>query len=189
MGDDVDIFKTLIPVLSLTGMCIGIYLTYRWQTHSRQNEEIEKQKALDVAINMLREHSANALAIHCEKTDKLYVEIAGTLATINTRLSVIEAKTELFWSTIESNFGRILKSFPTNIDKDVLLTKLIEKRLDLDEANILKEILMNELEAQQQDDKNGAITYTWLIAAVDQRIFDMERKKKSYAPHYDDTPR
>jgi len=180
-------FKDLIPVLSFICMLVFGLFAIGYQKWTKKNDAVAKQKALDEGIAILRQHSDDMMKAHCEKSEGLFKNLADTLIEINDRIarlesrqSVTEAKTDLFWGTVEKNFGRLLKDFPTNKEKDILITKMIEKRLTIDEANLLKEILLAEMEEKRLSDANVVITYTWFIAALDQRIFDLEKGK---VPH------
>jgi hypothetical protein len=191
MGNSMEeIIRQLTPALIVS--ILGLIFVIRWQSYSKKKDSDEKQKAMDKmtednkkalqdSIGILREHADNALRDHCDKTEKVYAIMAQSISEINVRLSIIESKTELFWSNVEANLGKILKS-PTHYDKDILITKLTEKRINLDELNELKEIMLHEFEEKQISNTNAVITYTLYIAAINQRILDIERIISPNAP-------
>lgn len=160
----------LLALISISGF---IFTAINMTIAKRKDKEQHKQD-LEEAIGNVRLQADLSLNLHIEKQESCVTGIKESLARLEAKMFGQETKMSLFWGAIESNFGKLLKSFPTAIDKDILITKMIERRLNLEEANMLKEIFINELEIKQVQDKNEVITYTWLIAALDQRIYDLE---------------
>jgi len=96
----------------------------------------------------------------------------GFIARILERLKDVETKVGLFWASIEKSIPALLKSYPTNVEKDVLLDKMVRTELTLDEAYRLRTILMEEA----QRDREKAVAYALAVARLEQIIYDLKRK-------------
>jgi hypothetical protein len=93
-------------------------------------------------------------------------------AKIQERITRLETKVELFWSSIEKSVAPMLKSYPTNVEKDILLDKMTLGELSLDEAYHLRTILMEEAKIE----RDKAIAYALALARLEQIIYDLKRK-------------
>ena len=98
----------------------------------------------------------------------------AVLAGIKERITALETKMDLFWKAIESNVVQMLKTYPTNIRKDILLDKLSSAELNLDETYELRTIITGEM----QTSKNERIAYVLLLASIEQRIYDYKTNNK-----------
>jgi hypothetical protein len=96
------------------------------------------------------------------------------LVGIQDRLARLETKTELFWKCVEGNMVALLKTYPTCIEKDVLLDKMQNDQLTKDEAFTLRTILSEEMKR----DREKAIAYILLIARLEQKIYDLTCEEK-----------
>jgi hypothetical protein len=74
---------------------------------------------------------------------------------------------------VEQKVASMLKSYPTYLEKDILIEKFQEGRLSLEEAETLRCILVNE---QEIAEKNNALAYFLVIARLDQIIKEGHRK-------------
>src|SRR4030042_4758740 len=83
------------------------------------------------------------------------------ISNSNERLASLEVKTDLFWRCIENKAGDLLKSYPTAKEKDLLLEKLKERSLSIQEAEMLRTILDGEMGMDGSKDK---FCYILLIA-------------------------
>lgn len=99
----------------------------------------------------------------------LLIQHFCVLSAIKERLVRLETKMELFWGTIETNVSKMLKTYPTNIRKDILLDKFANKELVRDEAFELRTILIGELEATGMK-RQETLAYILVIARIDQII-------------------
>jgi len=98
--------------------------------------------------------------------------ISKDIGEIKSKISSLETKTELFWRCIEGKVVDMLKTYPTNIDKDVLLDKFKENSLTIEEAERLRTALNCEI--QNTQDKQFA--YILAIARLEQLIYDLRNK-------------
>lgn len=97
----------------------------------------------------------------------------GVIVGIQERIARLETKTELFWKCVEGNVLNILKSYPSNIGKDVLIDKMIHSELTLGEAQTLRMILKEEIKGTANLDW----AYTLALGRLEQVIFELMRKK------------
>lgn len=96
----------------------------------------------------------------------------GVVSHILERLTRLETQVGLFWGSLEKSIPPMLKSYPTNVAKDVLLDKMANTELTLDEAYVLRTILIEEAKAAREN----AIAYALALARLAQIIDDLERK-------------
>jgi hypothetical protein len=101
---------------------------------------------------------------------KFRKELADNNTAICERVKSLEVKTELFWKCVEGGVVNMLKSYPTNIHKDVLLDKMIHNELTLDDAQQLRTILTEEMKV---DDKGHALAHILALGRLEQIIFDL----------------
>ena len=100
-----------------------------------------------------------------------FVQYFAFNTKIQTRLTALETKTELFWKCIEGNVVGLLKSYPTNIKKDILLDKMIKNELTLDDAYELRTIITGEMETNKGKD---TLIYILTLGRLEQIIFDLK---------------
>jgi len=98
----------------------------------------------------------------------------SVLSKIKERLTSLETKTDLFWKIIEGNVVKLLKTYPTNIDKDILLDKLSNGELVITEAERLRTVLSNELENTK---KNNKLAYILVVARLEILLTEIKNKK------------
>ena len=103
----------------------------------------------------------------------IILKIKEEMGGINVKVSTLETKMELFWRCMENKVVDMIKTFPTNIKKDVLLDKLLTRDLILEEAMILKTILEGELKTVEKN----AIGYILVLSRLEQVIFDLKVRK------------
>ena len=101
----------------------------------------------------------------------------AVLSKIKERLTALETKMDLFWKAIEGNIVKMLKTFPTNINKDILLDKLSQKELDIMEAEKLRTILIGEMETTKTNNK---LAYVLVIARLEQLLWDIRNNNKNH---------
>lgn len=163
--------------VSIVGMIISIYGSYL-NTLKRREEKLkadeDRKREIQIAIEEVRKHADDSYM----RTENNIKEIRAGIADMKMQIMEQRTKIELFWRCIEVNVGSLLKSFPTNIDKDLLLTKMIEQKLTLPEAEQLKEILIGEMEVKKQQDKSLIIAYVIAIAGLTRTIYDLERDEE-----------
>jgi hypothetical protein len=94
------------------------------------------------------------------------------LIETNSKLDKMCVKTDLFWQIIEGKVVNVLKSFPTDLGKDILLDKLIEKSLTLPEA----EKLRTTLDGEMQLTKDNLFAYVLVLARLEQLIYDLRNE-------------
>jgi Flp pilus assembly protein TadB len=93
----------------------------------------------------------------------------------NERMTKLETKVDLFWKVVETNVGQLLKS-PTHALKDTLLDKLAHRELSIEEAELLRGILTDEMQLQGRN--NGVVAYALIIARLEQILFELRHEKK-----------
>ena len=98
----------------------------------------------------------------------------SVLSKIKERLTSLETKTDLFWKIIEGNVVKLLKTYPTNIDKDILLDKLSNGELVITEAERLRTVLSSELENTK---KNNKLAYILVVARLEILLTEIKNKK------------
>jgi len=101
---------------------------------------------------------------------KLKEDNSKTLLDLSTRITTVETKIELFWRCVEGKMVEILKSYPTNLLKDVLLDKFKEKSLNLREAEQLRTIL--DCELVNSSEKKFA--YIMILGRLEQVIYNLK---------------
>jgi hypothetical protein len=101
------------------------------------------------------------------------LKLKEDIGNSNERLASLEVKTDLFWRCIENKAGDLLKTFPTDKEKDLLLDKLKERSLSLQEAEMLRTILDGEM---GMDDSKDKFCYILLIARLEQIIHDLRKE-------------
>ncbi len=94
--------------------------------------------------------------------------------TIETRFGTLETKMDLFWSFVRANVPQLLKTYPTDIDKDLLLDKMIHNELTLEDATKLRLILTEEMKTK---DKKEAIVYILALGSLEQIIFNLTPRR------------
>jgi len=104
----------------------------------------------------------------------LILQYFAFIVNIQTRLSTVETKIDLFWKAIETNVIKMLKNYPTNINKDVLLDKLVNHELSLQEAQLLRTILIGDMNNIQ--DHHNQLAYVLGIARVEIEITELKKK-------------
>ena len=102
----------------------------------------------------------------------------GVLENIKERLSALETKMDLFWKAIEGNVAHMLKTFPTNINKDILLDEFSKGELTLEEAQKLRTILMGEMEISDKSAIGNKLAYVLVIGRLEQVIHDLRNNHK-----------
>jgi hypothetical protein len=100
---------------------------------------------------------------------KLKEDNSKTLLDLSTRITTVETKIELFWRCVEGKMVEILKSYPTNLLKDVLLDKFREKSLNLGEAEQLRTILDCEL----VNSSGKKFAYIMILGRLEQVIYNL----------------
>lgn len=110
------------------------------------------------------------------KIDSINLDIMRNLSCLSERIAVLETQNklehDLFWKNIENKIINILKSFPTNVEKDHLLDKFISKDINLHEATLLKTILEGELKITEKE-KFG---YILILARLEQLIYELRNE-------------
>ena len=101
---------------------------------------------------------------------KLKEDNSKTLLDLSTRITTVETKIELFWRCVEGKMVEILKSYPTNLLKDVLLDKFKEKSLNLREAEQLRTILGCEL----VNSSEKKFAYIMILGRLEQVIYNLK---------------
>jgi hypothetical protein len=97
------------------------------------------------------------------------------MAQLREDVTSIKTKTDLFWKAIEGNVLSMLKSYPTHLEKDVLLDKMLHNELCLEEAQVLRTILIGEMELGKN--KENKMAYVLALARIEQIIFDLGRRR------------
>jgi len=103
----------------------------------------------------------------------IILKIKEEMGGINVKVSTLETKMELFWRCMENKVVDMIKTFPTNIKKDVLLDKMLTRDLILEEAVLLKTILEGELKTVEKN----AIGYILVLSRLEQVIVDLKVRK------------
>jgi len=94
------------------------------------------------------------------------------LIEVNSKLDKMCVKTDLFWQIIEGKVVDVLKSFPTYLEKDILLDKLSDKSLTLSEAERLRTTLDGEMKLT----KDNQFAYILILARLEQLIYDLRNE-------------
>jgi hypothetical protein len=85
-------------------------------------------------------------------------------ADILQRLTALETKVELWWGAVAKRAAEMLKDWPTNPSKDILIEKFIGQRLTKEEAEELRCILLEERKSARE---SVSLAYTILLASLD----------------------
>ena len=113
-------------------------------------------------MNKMNEDTNEKIAAAC-------LSIQKDMSLILSRLTNLEVKTDLFWRCIENKVVNTLKSFPTHLDKDILLDKLLERVLTIQEAETLRTIL----DCEMKNNVEQSFAYVLILARVEQIIYDL----------------
>ena len=100
----------------------------------------------------------------------------GIISGIKERLTSLETKMDLFWKGIEQNVIGMLKNYPTNINKDVLIDKMARGELSQEEAERLRTMLVSEV-ANEKGGDGKKIAYILAIGRLEQIIFEIRKNK------------
>jgi hypothetical protein len=98
----------------------------------------------------------------------------AVLGGMKERIAALETKMEIFWKAVGANVAQMLKSYPTNLRKDILLEKLSTKEITLDESYELRTILKGEMQLAEKE----RIGYVLLIAGIDVVIYDLKQTQR-----------
>lgn len=98
----------------------------------------------------------------------IYQQVA-IIGALRDRVMSLETKMDLFWKVIEQNVTRIIKDYPTNLKKDVLLDKMAKRELSLDEAYLLRTILHGEIDAGERE----TLAHILVLGRIEQIISDL----------------
>ena len=69
----------------------------------------------------------------------------------------------------------MLKTYPTNVNKDVLLDNMLHNELTLDDAQELRSILKGEMELAK---KENILIYVLALGRIEQVIFELTPRKE-----------
>ncbi len=161
-----EVWKFVFAIIGCLILITGFIITITNMIKARKKEIAD-------AIEELRQEAEKELNERAGRIEVKLDEVRFDLAELKNKVSGLETKTDLFWRCIESNVGNILKSFPSNLPKDVLLTKMIERKLSLEEAETLREILDNEMNAEENTSLRFA--YILALAGLAQTIHDKRK--------------
>lgn len=78
---------------------------------------------------------------------------------------------------MEKQASNILKSYPTTIQKDVLLDKFARGELTLPEMELLRTILGEEFKKESSNAAGKQLAYIMIIARLEQLIYEYKEKK------------
>ena len=104
----------------------------------------------------------------CTERDVPCKKMQSDIADIRDRIRAIEVKTELFWNAIEKEVINILHH-PSESERDILLEKLQDKTITLQEMERLKNILSDVVKKKKA--KEEVISAVLLIGRLDQLIY------------------
>lgn len=93
----------------------------------------------------------------------LRAELTEKITIQEKRFTKWESRFELIWKPIEAKVIDILKSYPSRIDKDVLMDKFYRRDITVDEAETLWTILCEE---EKLADSNKRLYYGLLQSVV-----------------------
>jgi hypothetical protein len=96
------------------------------------------------------------------------------IAKLQERLASLETKMEIFWRAVGNHVSEMLKSYPTNIEKDILLEKLSSKEITIEEAFRLKTIIKGEMQSADKE----RLAYILLLAGIDVVIYEIKSNKR-----------
>ena len=105
----------------------------------------------------------------------LLFQYFGIISDIKERITRLETKTELFWKCVETGVVGMLKTYPTNVNKDVLLDNMLHNELTLDDAQELRSILKGEMELAK---KENILIYVLALGRIEQVIFELTPRKE-----------
>jgi hypothetical protein len=100
----------------------------------------------------------------------------GPITKMKEDIAAIKVKVDLYWKGIEDLVIERLKSYPSNIDKDVLLDKFKQREINLSEALTLRTILKEELRLNGDPAKEFA--YVLALPLLETHIDELKRRGK-----------
>ena len=94
------------------------------------------------------------------------------------RLACLETRMEMYWGSIDGKLVYMLKSYPTNLEKDILLDRQLRSVLTLSEAERLRTIISCEFELEKTKKPEEKATgfmmaYILELGRLEQIIFDL----------------
>jgi hypothetical protein len=98
----------------------------------------------------------------------------GPITKMKEDIAAIKVKVDLYWKGIEDLVIERLKSYPSNIDKDVLLDKFKQREINLSEALTLRTILKEELRLNGDPAKEFA--YVLALPLLETHIDELKRR-------------
>lgn len=101
--------------------------------------------------------------------------IKEQMAKMGERQARLEVKADLFWKTIEDNVVKLLKTYPSNVPKDVLLDMMVRGELSLENARLLRTILIEENKNTIKNPQDP-LAYALVLGRVEQIILEMGGK-------------
>jgi hypothetical protein len=99
----------------------------------------------------------------------------SVIVKIKEDIADLKAVVNLFRKGLESKVADMLKSYPSNLGKDVLLEKYKLGELNLDEAETLRTILIEELKSNTNPPKEAV--YALALATLEPLIYDLRKRR------------
>jgi len=152
-----EIIKTFLSITAIFISLAGILFTY-FGLILKIKEDIEKDKEQILAI----------------------------ITDIRIHLGNLEIKGELVWRCIESKAVEMLKSYPTFLDKDLLLEKFNERSLTVSDAEQLRMILGNEMKLVEIANTDK-FCYLLILGRLEQVIYELRQEAVHGKPISDHT--
>jgi hypothetical protein len=102
------------------------------------------------------------------------VNYFSVIVKIKEDIADLKAVVNLFRKGLEVKVADMLKSYPTNLSKDILLEKYKRRELTLDEAVTLRTILQEEMRCNSEK----AAVYALALATLEPLIYELKKRSK-----------
>ncbi len=175
-------FLKILPFIALGAPFAGFLYTYFAMILSIKKEHAQATKEIMARIDKLeREHNKSREEV-LQKIAESEARTAERIAKTDAHLSASDTKTDLVWRCIETRAADILKTFPSDVDKDVLLDKFKERSLDIDEAERLRTILKGEFKEsleKESEDAKDPFCYLVVLGRLEQVLYDLRHTQEN----------
>lgn len=145
--------KELLPILTIVGLVITWVYNYFAYIIKIKEEIAQTNDEITKSLSIIQQ-------AHNKEIQDLSISIAD-----------IRVKVDLTWKCIEGKVIDLLKTFPTQLDKDILLDKMKEISLSLEDAERLRTLLDCEL----INAKDNKFIYILILARLEQIIYDLRK--------------
>ena len=161
---------------------IGVIIILIRYSSDKQREKERLKKELDTAIANISVEADHRLEERSIKFSNEIYEINVCLKDISRKIVEHSMIVSMFENYVRTTVANSLRTWKTEPEKDVLLTKFTNNTLTRDEAYLLKEYMIEERKSKIKSDIEIFSTYDTMIIVLGLTIQRLERKQCSNEP-------